>query len=136
MRSVLVIIAASLFASGARAEKAKQPPSVPANLLYRVDHVAHGGACEGEASAVSVGFDANGNGVLDDSERHGEPMILCGTQKLTTKLEGTPPNAYCPRPGAHVVLVREHQATHAELEVCLNAAGTIIEGTYAVYSVK
>jgi hypothetical protein len=107
-------------------------------LLFRVDGVAHAEGCEGHASQVFVGVDSNQNGQLEQAEQERVPMTFCSVDSMQGRIERTPPNAYCPRPGAMVVLQHPGQRAdqHAEFLVCFDPTQTNIESAYAVYDAR
>jgi putative hemolysin len=91
--------------------------------------------CPKGGTLVSIGLDENGNGVLDDPERHSRPMVFCTTAKFEMTVTEVPPNDYCARPGAVVTIhhAEQSEGSHAEIVVCFSPSGREIESAYQVY---
>jgi hypothetical protein len=114
------------------------PVSPPSSVLTRTDPLAPGGACALGGTAIQVGIDLDGDGVLDDAEITQTTTVCREDAPATlTRIDVEPAGAHCPDGGraVHIGPDRNHDGALGDDEIASTTyacdASAVFDGSFS-----
>jgi hypothetical protein len=112
--------------------------------LIRLDPEPPGLPCTVGGTAVRVGFDTNGDGILEDSEVTATSYICTGGEQALIRVDAEPPGANCTSGGSAIhagldsnndgILEDDEILTTTYLCTSGNVTPTVIDGSFTIHN--